>query len=68
MSADSTAATKPLPSKSFSFESFADFLGVAPLTIRREIDRKKLKATHIGRRVVITPANAEAYLKANEVA
>jgi hypothetical protein len=58
--------TKSIPSKCFSIDSFADFLGVAPLTVRREIDRKKLKASHIGRRVIITPAHAEAYLKAGE--
>lgn len=63
----SVAVTKPIPSKCFSIESFADFLGVVPLTVRREIDRKKIKAVKVGRRVVITPANAEAYLKANEV-
>jgi excisionase family DNA binding protein len=59
--------TKPIPSKCFSVNGFAEYLGVVPLTVRREIDRKKIKAVKVGRRVVITPANAEAYLKANEV-
>jgi len=59
--------TKPIPSKCFSVDGFAEYLGVVPLTVRREIKAGRLRATHIGRRVVITPANAEAYLKANEV-
>lgn len=63
----SVSVTKPIPSKCFSIDSFADFLGVAPLTVRREIKAGRLRATHIGRRVVITPANAEAYLKSCEV-
>ena len=62
-----TNVTKPIPSKCFTVNGLAEYLGVAPLTIRREIDRKKLKASHIGRRVVITPAAAEAYLKSCEV-
>jgi hypothetical protein len=44
-------SAKIIPSRCFSIDSFAEYVGVAPLTIRREIDRKKLKASHIGRRV-----------------
>ena len=52
--------------KSLTVDEFAEYLGVVPLTIRREIDRGNLKAVNVGRRIRITPAHAEAYLKAGE--
>jgi excisionase family DNA binding protein len=60
-------STKTTFSKSQTIDEFAAFLGVAPLTVSREIKRGNLGAVHVGRRVRITPAAAEAYLKKDEV-
>jgi excisionase family DNA binding protein len=57
---------KPHLTTCISIADAAEFLGVSELTVRRLIDAKKLKATHINRRVVITPQNMEAYLAASE--
>jgi excisionase family DNA binding protein len=51
--------------KSLSVEDTADELGVVPLTVRRLIKAKKLKASKIGRRVVVRIADIESYLDAN---
>jgi excisionase family DNA binding protein len=55
-----------IPKNCLSVEAVAEYLGVAPLTIRRLIASKKLRASHVGRRVVITPKGLEAFLEANE--
>jgi excisionase family DNA binding protein len=48
-----------------SVEAAAEFLDVVPLTVRRLIKRKKLKASRVGRRVKITPDNLAKYLAEN---
>lgn len=48
--------------KSLSVEETADELGVVPLTVRRLIKAKKLKASKVGRRVVVRVADIEKYL------
>jgi excisionase family DNA binding protein len=48
-----------------SIAQAAKYLGVQPLTVRRLIARKKLKAFRVGRRVVITPAAIATYLEDN---
>ena len=72
MSAKSTLIPIPdtaaSPPRAQSVDEFARYLGVAPLTIRREIARGHLKASHIGRRVILTPTAVSAYLKSGEVA
>lgn len=54
-----------LPENCLSVEDTAKFLTVVPLTVRRLIAARKLRATRIGRRVVITPANLQKFLEAN---
>jgi excisionase family DNA binding protein len=53
------------PKNCLSVESAAEYLGVSAITVRRLIARKKLKASRIGRRVIITPAALANYLEAN---
>lgn len=62
--------TAPIVSypKSLSVEQTADALGVVPLTIRRLIKSKKLKASKVGRRVIVRPADIDKYLDANPAA
>jgi excisionase family DNA binding protein len=52
--------------KSQTIDEFAEYLGVVPLTVRREIARGNLGALKIGKSVRITPAAAEAYLTRGE--
>jgi len=40
-------------------------LQVVPLTVRRLIKSGKLKASHVGRRIRIRPADLDKYLDAN---
>jgi excisionase family DNA binding protein len=54
-----------IPKNCLSVEGAAEYLGVAPLTIRRLIARRKLKASRVGRRVIITPVNLAKYLEEN---
>lgn len=51
--------------RSLSVEETADVLGVVPLTIRRLIKAKKLRASKVGRRVIVRPADLDKYLDAN---
>ena len=55
---------KPL---TVSTDEAAELLGVDPQTITRQIARKKLRASHVGRRVVIRVADIEKMLEANAV-
>lgn len=57
---------KPLPQNCLNVEGVADYLGVAPLTVRRLIQRRKLKVLRIGRRVAVTPAALEKFIADNE--
>jgi len=41
--------------------------GVAVLTVRRLIKARKLRAVHVGRRVMVREADLEKYLDDNEV-
>jgi excisionase family DNA binding protein len=54
--------------KCVSVNEAAELLGVVPLTIRRLIKDCKLRAVHVGRRVMIRVSDLEAFLAANEVA
>jgi excisionase family DNA binding protein len=54
-----------IPDRCQSVEAVAEYLDVAPLTVRRLIKRKKLKASRVGRRIKITPANLAKYLEEN---
>jgi excisionase family DNA binding protein len=54
-----------IPTNCLSVEAAADYLGVVPLTIRRLIARKKLKALRVGRRVIITPSALAKFLDEN---
>jgi excisionase family DNA binding protein len=55
-------------SKCVSINGAAETLDVVPLTVRRLIKSGKLRASHVGRRVVIRLADLDAFLAANEVA
>ncbi|MCS3731222.1 helix-turn-helix domain-containing protein [Bradyrhizobium betae] len=57
---------KPLPQNCLNVEGVADFLGVAPLTVRRLIQRRELKVLRIGRRIAITPAGLDKFVAENE--
>jgi excisionase family DNA binding protein len=48
-----------------SIAGAADLVGVVPLTISRLIKAKKLRASRVGRRVVVRVADIEKYLDAN---
>lgn len=52
-----------IPTNCLSIEVAAEYLGVAALTVRRLIARKELKASRVGRRVIITPAALAKYLE-----
>jgi excisionase family DNA binding protein len=54
----------PYP-KFLTVEEAATSLRVVPLTVRRLIKAKKLKASKIARRVRIRPSDLDAYLEAN---
>lgn len=60
----SSIETIPYP-KFLSVKEAATALGVVPLTVRRLIKAKKLKASHVARRVVIRPADLDKYLEEN---
>ncbi|OSI70854.1 helix-turn-helix domain-containing protein [Bradyrhizobium canariense] len=55
-----------LPKNCLTVEGVAEYLGVAPLTVRRLIQRRKLKVLRIGRRVAVTPAALEKFILDNE--
>jgi len=54
-----------LPKTCLSVDAAAEYLGVSALTVRRLISAKKLKASRIGRRVIITPAALAKLLEEN---
>jgi len=56
--------TVPYP-QFLTIKDAAKSLGVVPLTIRRLIKAKKLKASLVGRRVRIRPTDLDKYLDAN---
>jgi excisionase family DNA binding protein len=55
-----------LPKTCLSVDAAAEYLGVSALTVRRLISAKKLKASRIGRRVIITPASLAKFLEESE--
>ena len=55
-----------LPKTCLSIDAAAEYLGVSALTVRRLISAKKLKASRIGRRVIITPASLAKFLEESE--
>jgi excisionase family DNA binding protein len=57
-----------LPKTCLSVDAAAEYLGVSALTVRRLIFAKKLKASRIGRRVIITPAALAKFLEESEAA
>jgi excisionase family DNA binding protein len=57
---------KALP-KCVSVNEAAELLGLVPLTIRRLIKAGKLRASHVGRRVIVKAADVVKYLADNEV-
>jgi excisionase family DNA binding protein len=58
---------KELSSKCVSLNEAADLLGVVPLTITRLIKSGKLRASRVGRRVIVKAADVEKLLTDNEV-
>jgi excisionase family DNA binding protein len=60
-----TAMSKALPKGCLSINEVAEYVGCAPLTIKRLIYAKKLHAVKFGRRVVIRPSELERYCGAN---
>jgi excisionase family DNA binding protein len=58
-------SAQTIPSNCQTVEEVAEYLNVVPLTVRRLIKAKKLKASKVARRVRIRPADLEAYLDAN---
>ena len=52
--------------KSQTVNEFAEYLGVVPLTVYREIKRGNLASVKVGKNLRITPAQAEAYLTRGE--
>jgi excisionase family DNA binding protein len=61
------SVVKFLPPKCVSVYEAAELLGVVPLTIRRLIKNGKLRAVHVGRRVMIRVCDLEAFLADNEL-
>jgi excisionase family DNA binding protein len=60
------AMSQTIPYPQFlTVEEVAKALRVVPLTVRRLIKSGKLKASHVGRRVRIRPADLDKYLDAN---
>lgn len=53
--------------KCVSVDDASELLGVTPLTIRRLIKANKLRASHVGRRVVIRLVDLERMLNENAV-
>jgi excisionase family DNA binding protein len=51
--------------QAINVRDLAKRLTVAPVTVRREIERGNLHATHVGRRIVILPNEVARYLKSN---
>jgi excisionase family DNA binding protein len=63
-----SAINKPaIPPKCVSVSEAAETLGVVPLTIARLIKAGDLKASHVGRRVVIKVDEIDRFLADNEV-
>ena len=60
-----TAMSKALPNKCMSVEEYAEYAGVAPLTIRRLIKAGKLRVVRYGSRIAITPVEIARYEAAN---
>jgi excisionase family DNA binding protein len=54
-----------LPKTCLSVADAAKFLGVSAVTVRRLIKKKKLRASKIGRRIVVSPAALGRYLDEN---
>ena len=54
-----------LPKNCLSINQVAEYVGCSPLTIKRLIYAKKLRAIKFGSRVVIRPAELERYCEAN---
>jgi excisionase family DNA binding protein len=65
VSQETRAMSETIPNKCQSVEQVAEYLGVVPLTVRRLIKARKLRASKVARRVVIRPADLDAYLDAN---
>jgi excisionase family DNA binding protein len=53
--------------KAISIAEAAEAIGVVPLTIQRLIKRGALRASRVGRRVVIKLADLDKFLADNEV-
>ncbi len=51
--------------QAINVRDLAKRLTVAPVTVRREIDRGNLHATRIGRRIIVLPDEVARYLKSN---
>jgi excisionase family DNA binding protein len=60
-------SAKALPNNCMSIDDVAKYLGVAPLTVSRAIKAKKLRASHVGRRIIIKPADVEKMLTATAI-
>jgi excisionase family DNA binding protein len=54
--------TQTIPPNCLSVDQAAAYLGVVPLTVRNLIKRKQLRASRVGRRVIITPAALAKFL------
>ena len=59
--------SKSISPKCVSVDAAAELLDVTPLTVRRMIKRGELRASHIGRRVVIRLADLDKLLADNPV-
>jgi excisionase family DNA binding protein len=51
----------------YSIDEIATMLGVSPELTRKEIARGRLRASKLGRRVVISRAEATRYLESTQV-
>ena len=56
---------RSFPTKCLGIDETAAFLSVARITVCRQIERKKLKASRVGDRVIITPDALAQFLEAN---
>lgn len=57
----------PASARAVTIEEAAAMLSVCDRTIRREIDRGRLRASRIGRAIRIRVADIEAYLKNSQM-
>lgn len=55
-----------LPVRATSIEGISEMFGLGKSTLRRAIRSGKLRATHIGRRVVVRIADAEAFISSDQ--